>query len=81
MPPSTDGSWRPRQSYGPLANVTALGILANDELGLNRGPDRRQGRRGSGKSLRFYILGKRVLEDSPYFPCLEFLTMTPEADL
>src|SRR5271155_23863 len=28
MPPSTDGSWRDRESYGPLANVTALGIFA-----------------------------------------------------
>jgi hypothetical protein len=56
MPPSTDGSWRLRQSYGPLANVTALGSFANDELGLDGGPDHRHGRQGSGKSLRFYIL-------------------------
>src|ERR1700733_4695261 len=61
MPPSTDGSWRLPQSYGPLANVTALGSFANDGLGLDGGPDHRHWRRGTGKSLRFYVLGKEGL--------------------
>jgi hypothetical protein len=51
MPPSTDGSWRLLQSYGPLANVTALGSLANDGLGLDGGLDHRHGRQGSARFL------------------------------
>jgi hypothetical protein len=38
--------------------ITALGNFVNDGLGLNCGPDHRHGRRGTGKSLRFYLLGK-----------------------